>query len=129
MKFILTENAGEVLVEAIATAENEEIKLPDAIAFFLSGMHGMCAAILEVAEEAEIQELHDYMTGVFSLFMERVFPGRAEFGLSDAALIKAQDDILADAIKNGKSVEDAIADYNQQADNYYKEMKDAGKMS
>ena len=129
MKLILTEKAGEILVEAVAPAENEVITLPDAVAYCLSGIHGMCNTVLKDAEEPEIQELHDYMTGVFSLFMERVFPGRAEFGLSDAALIKAQDDIIKEAMKNGKSVEEAIAEYNKAADDYFKEQKNAGKLS
>lgn len=129
MKLILTEKAGEVLVETMATEEDEVVTLPDAVAYCLSGIHGMCNAVLEHAEEPEIQELHDYMTGVFSLFMERVFPGRAEFGLSDAALIKAQDDIIKEAMKSGKSVEEAVAEYNKAADDYFKEHKNAGKLS
>lgn len=129
MKLIITEDNGEVLVDAITTAEDEQITLPEAVACFMSGLHGMCNAVLEQADEAEIQELHDYMTGVFSLFIERVFPGRAEFGLSDAALIKAQDDIIIEALKSGKSVEEAVQEYNLKADTYFKEQKDAGKLS
>ena len=129
MKLIITEKDGQVLVATEATEENEQSTLPEAIAYMLSGMHGMCAHIINEADEAEIQELHDYMTGVFSLFMERVFPGRAEFGLSDAALIKAQDDIIAQAIKDGKSVEEAVAEYNQKAEDYFKELKDVRPLS
>lgn len=129
MKFIITEESEQVLVEAIATEDNEKITLPDTVAFFMSGLHGMCAQMIQAADEAEIQELHDYMTGVFSLFMERVFPGRAEFGLSDAALIYAQDKIIEEAIKKGVPVEEAVAEYNAMADKYYKDLKNAGKMS
>ena len=129
MKLIITENSGEIRVKAIATEENETVTLPDATAYIMSALHGMCATTLEGAEEDEIQELHDYMTGVFSLFMERVFPGRAEFGLSDAALIKAQDEIITEALKSGKSVAEAVEEYNKKADDYYKEIKDAGKLS
>lgn len=129
MKLIITEKANEILLEALATYENERITLPDTFAYMLSAMHGMCNNVLKDAEEPEIQELHDYMTGVFSLFMERVFPGRAEFGLSDAALIKAQDDIITEALKSGKTVEEAVAEYNAAAANHVKELKDVRKLS
>lgn len=130
MKLIITTEGNDVLTDAIATEENEEITLPDAVAALLSSMDSLCRSVIDMAEEAEIQELHDYMTGVFSLFIERIFPGRSEFGLSDAALIKAQDDIIKQAIAEGKSVEEAVKAYNDTADAYIQEIKgNAGKMS
>ena len=130
MKIIIETEGNSVMLGVENLEESEKGTLPDVIAPLMGGVEAMCFAVLEDAEEAEIQELHDYMTGVFSLFMEKVFPGRAEFGLSDAALIKAQDDIIKQAIADGKSIEDAVADYNKKADEYYAEVKaHAGKMS
>lgn len=129
MKIIITTEGTEVLTETQPTNEGEQATLPDVAACFMSSLEAMCSMVMDTAEEAEIQELHDYMTALFSLFMEKVFPGRAEFGLSDAALIKAQDDILRDAISKGRPIEEAIEEYNKVADEYIQDIKDARKMS
>ena len=102
---------------------------PEVVSSLMGAMEAYCSKILENVSDKEKQEVHDYMSAVFSVFMQMNFPDTVDFGLSDAAVIMAQDQIIEQALKDGVPVEEAVAKYNQKAADYYKERKHAEKVS
>ena len=122
-------NEKEISVQTMAETKNETGAYPEVIASLLAAMQAYCETFKEGLSQAEIDGLHDYMSSAFSLFMEQNFPGNTDFGLSDAAVIYAQDQIIEQAAKKGIPLADAIKLYNKQAADYFVEKKNAGKMS
>lgn len=77
------------------------------------------------AEDREI--IFDTIDAAFGQFLRNVFPDidPHEFDLIDAAIVKAQDEIINDAYKRGITFEQALKEYEDKA----KEYIDARKMS
>lgn len=77
------------------------------------------------AEDREI--IFDTIDAAFGRFLRNVFPDidPHEFDLTDAAIVKAQDEIINDAHKRGITFEQALKEYEDKA----KEYIDARKMS
>lgn len=77
------------------------------------------------AEDREI--IFDTIDAAFGQFLRNVFPDidPHEFDLTDAAIVKAQDEIINDAHKRGITFEQALKEYEDKA----KEYIDARKMS
>lgn len=92
------------------------------IAVLFSAMDG---ATREVLKDAS-QEVHDYtyehFNAIFDLFLRNVFPEPPEgyFELSDAALLYAQDKLIADMEKKGITFKEALDNYEKKARNYMK---------
>ena len=92
------------------------------IAVLFSAMDG---ATREVLKDAS-QEVHDYtyehFNAIFDLFLRNVFPEPPEgyFELSDAALLYAQDKLIADMEKKGITFKEALDNYEKKARNYLK---------
>lgn len=122
-------NNEELSVVATKEHENETGTYPEVIATLMEAMEAYCETFKKGLTEDEVHGLHDYMNSAFSLFMEKNFPGDSEFGLSDAAVIYAQDQIIADAMERNIPVMEAIKEFNHKAENYFLEKKNAGKVS
>lgn len=122
-------NDEELSVVATKEHDNETGTYPEVISSLLEAMQAYCETFKKGLSEAEIDGLHDYMSAAFSLFMEQNFPGNSDFGLSDAAIIYAQDMIIADSMKKGIPVAEAIKAFNSKAEKHFLEKKNAGKMS
>lgn len=119
----------ELTTRADATMEGEVGGYPEVTAALMGALDAYCSRFLEGSEEGEIRAVHDYMSAVFSNFMLKHFPDTTEFGLSDAAIIKAQDDIIKSAVERDISVEEAVEEYNRLAEEYCEDKRNAGKMS
>lgn len=111
------------------TIENEMCGYVEVVDTLVGALDAYCNTFLESLDEGEIQAVHDYMSAVFSKFMLKCFPDTTDFGLSDAAMIMAQDQLIEEAAKEDVPLEEVIARYNERAQEYYKGMKYAGKMS
>ena len=86
--------------------------------------------IKEGMDEDGQLELSLYIEEMFGRLFYKIFPEYApeegkEFDLVDAAIIKAQDDIIKEAHKKGISFDEALHEYNEKA----KEYVNARKMS
>lgn len=96
------------------------------IAVLFSAMDG---ATREVLKDAS-QEVHDFtyehFNALFDLFLRNVFPEPPEgyFELSDAALLYAQDKLIADMEKKGITFKEALDNYEKKAQNYLKHKRE-----
>lgn len=122
-------NDKELSVNTMAETKTETAGYPEVIATLMGAMESYCTTFMEGLNAQEIDGLHDYMSTIFSLFIEKNFPGNSDFGLSDAAVVYAQDQIIMQAAEKGIPVAEAINMYNKQAEDYFVEKKNAGKMS
>lgn len=81
-------------------------------------------------DEEEVEYLSLRLEEVFGRCFFNIFPEYApqegnEFDLCDAAIIKAQDDIIKEAEATGKTFQEVLQSYNEKA----KEYVNARKMS
>lgn len=96
------------------------------IAVLFSAMDG---ATREVLKDAS-QEVHDFtyehFNAVFDLFLRNVFPEPPEgyFELSDAALLYAQDKLIAEMEKKGVTFKEALDSYEKKAQDYLKHKRE-----
>lgn len=69
--------------------------------------------------------LYDSLDEVFTKFLEKMFPeiNPNEFDLSSAAIVKAQDEIIEDAHKNGITYKQALKNYEKKASDYIKQRR------
>ena len=99
--------------------EDGSCNLDDMVAIFFSVITAAVKTALskEDAPEDLYNYLYEHFSAVFDLFFRKVFPDmpKGYFELSDAALLYAQDQIINDAEKNGKTFEEALADFEKKA--------------
>lgn len=84
-------------------------------------------AVQRITEAKDRETLFDAIDAAFNIFLREVFPDidPHEFDLTDAAVVKAQDEIINDAYERGITFEQALQEYEDKA----KEYIDARKMS
>lgn len=78
-------------------------------------------------EDEAIEDLCFSLEDVFEhILYDEVFPQlkslRSEFELSDAAVLKAQDEIISEAAERGISYKEALDEYNEKAEEYVRKM-------
>ncbi len=68
----------------------------------------------------QLDQMYDYLAGVCDQLLTRTFPDiqPAGFGLSDAAVLYAEDQIIKRAAKKRITFEEALAEYEQKARDY-----------
>ena len=93
-------------------------------------MESSTELILKGKDEDVRFEISLRLEELFGRCFYKIFPEYApnedeEFNLVDAAIIKAQDDIIKEAHKKGITFEEALKEYNERA----KEYVNARKMS
>lgn len=108
----------------ITTEDAEGVRLDDVIA---AGMVMMEQAVQEViqnyATDGDGEEyLYDMMSALFDKFLVKVFPNVAPepIGLSDAALLYAEDLLIENIDKKGKTYDEAMKEFEEKAQKYLK---------
>ena len=82
--------------------------------------HGVSALDEDVEQ---INNLHDYTSYSLSSVMERCFPESEDFSFTDAALYKAQNDLIEESMEKGVPLEDLIQQYNEEAKSYLENIR------
>lgn len=101
-------------------AENNAMGYPEIVAMIMAALDGATITMLKDCDEKQRSVLYDSLDNVFSNFLSRVFPeiDPEEFTLIDAAIVKAQDEIINDAFERGISLDDALKEYHDKALEY-----------
>lgn len=101
-------------------AEKEQMGYSDIVVMLLSALDGATKPVLEECSDTEREKLYDYIDAVFGSFLVKNFPeiNPEEFTLTDAAIVKAQDDIINEAFDKGMSLQDALEKYENLAAEY-----------
>lgn len=127
MQLILT--VGEDLaLKANKTTPDEEITFDLIFSTLLSAIASYSKLHLEAVKsevtledlEAYENDLYDRMDSCFTIALKNIFPGidPAEFDLSDAAIVYAQDQIINKALDEGKTWEEVKNEYENLAVEY-----------
>lgn len=127
MQLILT--VGEDLsLKANKTTPDEEITFDLIFSTLLSAIASYSKLHLEAVKsevgledlEAYENDLYDRMDSCFAIALKNIFPGidPAEFDLSDAAIVYAQDQIINKALDEGKTWEEVKNEYENLAVEY-----------
>ena len=127
MQLILT--VGEDLsLKANKTSPDEEITFDLICSTLLSAIASYSKLHLEAVKsevgledlEAYQNDLYDRMDSCFAIALKNIFPGidPAEFDLSDAAIVYAQDQIINKALDEGKTWEEVKNEYENLAVEY-----------
>ena len=127
MQLILT--VGEDLaLKADKTTPDEEITFDLIFSTLLSAIASYSKLHLEAVKsevtledlEAYENDLYDRMDSCFTHALKNIFPGidPAEFDLSDAAIVYAQDQIINKALEEGKTWEEVKNEYENLAVEY-----------
>lgn len=75
-------------------------------------------------DESEMDSLFSFIAGACDNLCDRCFPdmmNEEEFGLSEAAILYAEDQIIKRAEKKGITFEEALAQYEKKAKKYVRE--------
>jgi len=127
MSQIILKIEGGDIVEMIPDGD-VKLSFDNSIAFCMGLMENACHQYLE-AHKSEAEDLYDSLDSLFYMFMERVFPDiqPRDFDLTDAAVLYAQDMIIAEAEKNGLTYQEALKNYEDKAKEYVR--KNSGVLS
>ena len=96
----------------------------------MTGLSEVTVKLLKEVDTEDREALYMSLDAVLQRFLLDMFPefelaDDEKFTLSDAALIKAQDDIINEAHKEGITFNEALARYEREAEEYF----NAGKVS
>lgn len=111
----------DVSVDCFSGApEQEQFGYSDVVGMLMAALDGTTRTILEKCNAKERDLLYDQLDTIFGNFLTRLFPeiDPEEFTLIDAAIVKAQDEIINDAYERGLSLEDALKEYHDKAVDY-----------
>lgn len=105
------------------TTDSEVIGLDDILATLFCVMEATTEEVKKQMNEDEKYMLSVQIEELFGRCFYKMFPEYApqegeEFNLCDAAIIKAQDDIINDAANRGITFEEALKHYNEKAREY-----------
>lgn len=123
MKIIITLNDEGQLTDY--QVKDGKASLDDLVNSFFNILDRATHRLLDEYPES-LDELYEHYNGVFDLFLRRVFPEPPEgyFELSDAALLYAQDKLIADMEKKGITFKEALDSYEKKAQNYLKHKRE-----
>lgn len=129
-KLIITTKDDNLDVKFEQTVADEVISDNDVLATLFCILEGVANTIKKEISKEDSEFFAYQLEALFGRLFYRVFPEYApkegeEFNLTDAAIIKAQDDIITEAEKRGITFQEALAEYNEKA----KEYVNARKMS
>ena len=111
--------------DTIAVEAEGDMDYGQALGLCLDGTESLLKYAVEHfgEDQEEIDKLHDYMTYAFTSIIERQFPSDDDFGLTEAAIFKAQNEILEESMETGKPIDEVIERYNKDAQEYVEERK------
>ena len=112
--------------DTIAVESEGDMDYGRALGLCLDGTESLLKYAVEQfgEDQEEVDKLHDYMTYAFTSIIERQFPSDEEFGLTEAALFKAQNEILEESMETGKPIDEVIERYNKSAEEYVNKIKE-----
>ncbi len=112
--------------ETVAIEADGDVDFGQALGLCLDAIEALVghAATEHVDETEELAKLHDYLTYAFTSIIERNFNDEDEFGLTEAAVFKAQNEILEESIESGKPIDEVIERYNKSAEEYVNKIKE-----
>lgn len=114
---------------------NENESFDDIFAMLIQTLDGYAKKWLDIIAEDREQEVllgqYESFCALFEKFLSNVFPEvlPADFALGDAAILKATDDIVAEAEKRGITFDEALKEYREKAEAYVKEKKGVRPLS
>jgi len=114
---------GEVKSKFEKTSADEKISYDDIVATLFCVLEGVTDTIKRGLNEDDTLFLALRLEELFGKCYYKLFPEYApeegrEFDLCDAAIIKAQDDIIKEAEKEGKTIQQVLLEYNDRAREY-----------
>ena len=99
----------------------DPVSYSDSIGMLLDSLEGLMGNTAKLADSEHLNELHDYFSYALSSIMGRVFPDSNDFSLTDAAVYKAQNELLQKSMDEGRPLEEIVQEYNEAAE---KEIED-----
>ena len=127
MQLILTVG-DDLSFKANKTTPDEEITFDLVFSTLLSALASYSKLHLDAVKceltpddmEAYENDLYDRMDSCFTHALKNIFPNidPAEFDLSDAAIVYAQDMMIKEAAEEGISYQEALERYEQKAKDY-----------
>lgn len=126
MEVKITRIDDSVQVECNAGAvEQEPMGYSEIVSLLFAALDGATSTLIKGCDEKQKGMLYDQLDTLFDNFLRKVFPefDTDEFDLIDAAIIKAQDEIINNAFEKGISLEEALEQYQQKALEYVKERR------
>lgn len=135
MKIIIESNEKNELKVSISDVKEESNGFDDVFAMLMQTLDGYAQKWMGIIAADRDQEVlleqYDVFCALFEKFLSNVFPEvlPADFALGDAAILKATDDIVADAAKRGITFDDALKEYREKAEAYVKEKKGVRPLS
>ena len=105
--------------------ESEPMVYSEIVSLLFAALDGATTTLLKSCDDKQKGLLYDQLDGVFDAFLSKVFPefDTDEFTLIDAAIVKAQDEIINDAFERGISLEEALEEYQNKALDYVNERR------
>lgn len=123
----------KIIIEATEEGKISSVGIQDGkcpldtfIAVLFSAMDGATREMLKDASQEVQDYTYEHFNAIFDLFLRNVFPEPPEgyFELSDAALLYAQDKLIADMEKKGITFKEALDNYEKKAQNYLKHKRE-----
>lgn len=126
MEIRLVKVDDKVEVECSAGApESEPMNYEHIVTMLMAGLDGATRTILKDSDEKLQSFLYDQLDGIFGAFLERLFPNidPDEFTLTEAAIVKAQDEIINEAFNREITLEEALKEYEDKAKAYVEQRR------
>lgn len=123
MKLTAINENGEVKTKFEATVDDERVGYDDILATLFCVMEASSEEVLKGLKTQDREMVALRLEELFSRCFYKIFPEMApqegeDFDLCDAAIIKAQDDIITEAEAKGITFREALAQYNDRAREY-----------
>lgn len=103
-----------------------ELDYSEALGLCIDGFEALIAhGVSQLSEDIDaINHLHDYISYALTSVIGRVFPEEEQFSFTDAAIYKAQNDLLEESMEQGVPIEELIQKYNDQAEDYINNIRE-----
>lgn len=104
----------------VEVKNGSEMSFGTALGLFADGLECLLShGVLALEDDIKsVDELHDYISYSLTSVLARVFPDMEDFSFTDAAVYKAQNELLEESMERGIPIEDLIQEYNNKAQEY-----------
>lgn len=130
MKITISDVAGSVEVRAEKQFfDKKDPTFDEVFMRLMVALEGFTNQMLESVDVPDPktfrEHLYDMMDDSFGKFLRKCFPeiNPAEFDLTAAAVVYAQDQIIQKAEKEGKTYDEMLDEYNEMANRYINEKR------
>ena len=121
MRIIIADHEdNSIQVEFVPQIGEKSITFPEVHARMLGALESIISTAARDASEEERSHLFDILDTSFTNLLYKVFPeiDPQEFDLSAAAVVYAQDQIIQQAEKEGKTYQEMLKEYEAIAEKY-----------